>query len=381
MLGRSRRAFFRATTPGILAIGCGSATYAYAASKDGEEEGSSPFSLSKSAKIAATAAAALSFIGISAYASMSNNADKGGEEHHLARWIRNWNAGRYSKADVSFHKGHVNPHLKKHEAELHLVPGQTVLVPLCGKTLDMAFLAARGLNVLGVEGVERPIQEFSEENCMPISSPRKELGGAYRLFSALNPFPREIPCEKWSGARPGYVYGRFLRDEDGKEFLGYKVDRPAHIFSPEMQRAPGGTITFAMGDFFTLTPDIVQGKQCDACYDRAALVAIRPTQRKAYVDTIHKMLKPGGRILLVVLEHDGFSDGSKGPPFSVTEADVRRLYDEHRFNISVLDRNDESAKGDRVTSVTYVIRKKKTVGIVRRDSYFNQRYRLMQTQQ
>ena len=39
-----------------------------------------------------------------------------------------------------------------------------MLVPLCGKAIDMAFIADMGHEVVGVEGVRQAIDEFAAEN-------------------------------------------------------------------------------------------------------------------------------------------------------------------------------------------------------------------------
>lgn len=72
----------------------------------------------------------------------------------------------------------------------------------------------------------------------------------------------------------------------------------------------------------------------DLIFDRASLVAISPTLREDYVQVCHTLLKPKGKILLVVIERIS-GDVTAGPPFSVTHEDVQRLYGSQEWVESV----------------------------------------------
>lgn len=61
-------------------------------------------------------------------------------------WLQRWQDGQ-----TGFHQDEVMPLLQKHWPALQLPKAARVLVPLCGKTLDMHWLAAQGHRVLGVE--------------------------------------------------------------------------------------------------------------------------------------------------------------------------------------------------------------------------------------
>ena len=50
-------------------------------------------------------------------------------------WLSTWHEGK-----IGFHLGTVNPQLLAHHQVLR---GTRVFVPLCGKSLDLAWLAAR----------------------------------------------------------------------------------------------------------------------------------------------------------------------------------------------------------------------------------------------
>lgn len=116
---------------------------------------------------AATAAAA---VGYAAYSGGGTT-----QETLHTRWADSWNAGRYSQPGKGFHRAKTNVHLTTYghhlippaaaagaEAGTEAAPAR-ILVPLCGKTVDMVYLAKSGCHVVGVEGVPRAVEEFWEE--------------------------------------------------------------------------------------------------------------------------------------------------------------------------------------------------------------------------
>jgi len=73
-------------------------------------------------------------------------------------WHKRWQEKR-----TGFHQSEVNPLLIKHFSALRLPIGSRVLVPLCGKSVDMMWLVNEGYNVVGVELVETAVQDFFTE--------------------------------------------------------------------------------------------------------------------------------------------------------------------------------------------------------------------------
>ncbi len=148
-------------------------------------------------------------------------------------WKSRWAAGQ-----IGFHEGTPNQSLQQHGA--HLQPAKRVLVPLCGKSEDLAWLAAQDLEVVGVELVEDAVRAFFAEHGLDATVTKR-------------------------GAVTSY-------------------------------RAKG--ITIFAGDFFAVTPTDVG--EVDAFYDRAALIALPAPVREKYVAHLRTLVKRG---LLITVEY------------------------------------------------------------------------------
>lgn len=187
-----------------------------------------------------------------------------------------WQA-RWAQGQIGFHLQEVNPYLQQHWPSLSIAPGSQVLVPLCGKSLDMAWLAGQGLRVLGVELADRAVEDFFAEQGL---QPEVEQQGVLRLYRAAGV---EIYC----------------------------------------------------GDFFDVQAEHVAG--CTALYDRAALIALPETMRARYVEHLAAILPGNCRGLLVSLEYA--QEEMSGPPFSVSQAEIDARLSPY-WQIELLARHD-----------------------------------------
>eukprot|EP00057_Strongylocentrotus_purpuratus_P020491 XP_011674965.1 PREDICTED: probable thiopurine S-methyltransferase [Strongylocentrotus purpuratus] len=193
----------------------------------------------------------------------------------LEGWSEGWAAGR-----TSFHRTFVDKSLLEFQSKLLVKKPSRVLVPLCGKTLDMKWFADEGHEVVGVEGVLQAVMEFFQEQDLP-----------YKESDV-----------------PGLKGAKLFENEDKK-------------------------IKIYLCDFFQFSKDIAG--QFDAIWDRGALVAIDPSLRKQYTDVLLSVLSPGGRILNEVFEYNPEEREPKGPPESVPEEDIQKFFGE-KFTIEVL---------------------------------------------
>jgi thiopurine S-methyltransferase len=94
-----------------------------------------------------------------------------------------WHA-RWQDGQIGFHLGRPNPMLLQHGAAALPEPGARVLVPLCGKSLDLAWLHERGHAVLGVELSPIAARTFFEEHSLPVTVERDGPFQRYRAKTA-----------------------------------------------------------------------------------------------------------------------------------------------------------------------------------------------------
>ncbi len=179
-------------------------------------------------------------------------------------WRQRWETGR-----IGFHQNEINPDLKTHLDLLRPRAGDgCMLVPLCGKSSDLMFLAREGFSVAGVEFVEQAIREFFREHNL--------------LF-------QEFPDGCFQGISP-----------------------------PIAER-----IALWRRDFFTLrTQELPRVR---AVYDRAALIALPAPLRLKYAAQITELARPGALMLLITLNFDQAAKG-EGPPHAVLADEIQTLY-------------------------------------------------------
>lgn len=187
-------------------------------------------------------------------------------------WHQRWREGR-----IGFHQDRPTPLLLKHWPTLGVAPGSRVFVPLAGKSLDMAWFAAQGLRVLGVELSRLAVEQFFAER-------------------GLQPETRESR------------YGTHYR---------------------------AGAIELIHGDAFGL--DEAALAECAAVFDRAALIALPPPLRQRYAHELYRRLPPRCQGLLITLEYPQHE--KDGPPFSVPEGEVRARY-AGDWDVETLERRD-----------------------------------------
>lgn len=80
-------------------------------------------------------------------------------------------------------------------------------------------------------------------------------------------------------------------------------------------------LTLAVEDVMTVS----ENEQFDIVFDRAMLCAMRPHQRKPYLDQVHSMLKPGAVFVGILFESVSI-DENDGPPFALTQEMQRAMF-------------------------------------------------------
>jgi len=188
-------------------------------------------------------------------------------------WQKAWSENR-----TGFHQKNVNSRLIRYWPELALPERTTVFVPLCGKSSDMLWLHQNGFQVLGIELSVKAIKAFYAENRLEYTETK--MAGFHR-FSGI-------------------------ADAEGLDMWA--------------------------GDYFALHAKDID--HCGAFYDRASLIAMKPSMRADYTAQLASLTRLGASGLLLTIEYD--QSKMKGPPFSVPDSDVQTLLGEN-FQISVVE--------------------------------------------
>ncbi|XP_051991973.1 probable thiopurine S-methyltransferase [Xyrauchen texanus] len=183
----------------------------------------------------------------------------------LSEWEDRWQEGK-----IGFHKPHVHKLLENNLDKI--ICGRKSVpffFPLCGKAVDMKWLADMGHTVVGVEISEKGIKQFFEDQSL-----------AYH----------EEPVPAIPGAK-------VFKSADGKISI-YQCD--LYKFSSTIAGKFGGI------------------------WDRGALVAINPCDRPKYATLLVSLMDSNCRYLVNTLEYN--PELYKGPPFFVSEEHLNNLF-------------------------------------------------------
>lgn len=230
----------------------------------------------------------------------------------LSRWKKRWDDDM-----IGWHKDEPHRNLLKHGKQI--IPSFDehnnndaktcqsenndfrIFVPLCGKSVDMAYLAQHPSvsEVVGIDGIRKALVSFQNDNPM-----------------------FEIQSQNESPSI------------DSTDESNNKVER-----------FKGNKIQLLRGDIFDINDEVTNGK-FDMILDRASIVAIQPNLRPKYVsDIMSNLIKKGGKILLMTIDRrSGTEDArKKGPPFSIDEKEVRLLFEDLDWveDVKLVDEYDE----------------------------------------
>lgn len=172
---------------------------------------------------------------------------------------------RWQQNQIGFHQGEVNPYLRQYWGALGVPAPARVLVPLCGKSLDLLWLTQQGYQVEGVELSELAVRAFFDEQGL---TPRQTQHGEWQVWES-------------------------------------------------------GQLRLWCGDFLHL--NAAQLGPIDAVYDRAALIALPPVMRQAYARHLQTLVGVVPHLLITLEYPQAKMDG---PPFSVEQTEIEALFAE-----------------------------------------------------
>lgn len=184
-----------------------------------------------------------------------------------------WWLSKWRNYEIPFHKHAVSPELIDYFHTLKLKPGAHVLVPLCGKSKDLHWLATQNLKVTGVELSPIACKEF---------------------FKELNVKPKMTQF---------------------KNFVSYEYNN----------------LTLLCGNIFKLNSKLLL--DVDAVFDHRALIALPFDVRKQYIEHLISIL--GHKIKILLINFSSHSK-IKGPPYSIFNEEINALFSSH-FNLEILN--------------------------------------------
>ena len=171
-----------------------------------------------------------------------------------------------------------------------------MFVPLCGKTLDMIWLAEQGASVVGCELSDLAVQQFFTENSLQFSK---------GLFCICN----------------GSMTTAYFITASTEKFTIYK--------------ATDKRITFLVGDMYDITSH--DTGTFDVVWDCSSFGAINPEDRSKYYTVTKSLLRPSSRILMSCYDFDVSLHRSPPPPYPIVLDTVESYYGKD-YSIAVLEK-------------------------------------------
>ncbi|XP_076079485.1 putative thiopurine S-methyltransferase [Mytilus galloprovincialis] len=179
-----------------------------------------------------------------------------------------WNE-RWKNRNIGFHKDHINVMLEKHVKRLvNKRENIKVFIPLCGKSLDMKWLADQGHTIVGVDCAEVAFKEFFEEHSLEHTvEPVENLSG--KVYTSKDKKIMLYCCD----------FYKFSRETAG---------------------------------------------QFNGIWDRGSLVAINRQDRQKYSTLMKSLMAPDCQYLLDTYDYN--EELWPGPPHYVSVEQIQSLY-------------------------------------------------------
>lgn len=190
-------------------------------------------------------------------------------------WIQKWEDNT-----TSWHRSAVDPNLQHYLKDLTRgEPSVSMLVPWCGKSVDLPWLCEQGYSVVGAELSEIGVKSMFEENNIPYTVSQE---GPFSVYQAKE---KNLKC--------------------------------------------------LAGDFYKITPELVG--MFEAIWDINAFGAAEVKDRSKYISVLESVLKPRGRVLLCNWQY-GKVERDRAP-FSLSSSLVKELYQD-KFDVQFLTESD-----------------------------------------
>lgn len=191
---------------------------------------------------------------------------------------------RWEKDNTGWHMDIVYPVLPKIWPKITLEKQSTILVPLCGKSLDLQWFVEQGHFVIGVDAspkAHRTIMDRSSESF------KKGSSHGFTIYKSEK-------LELWEG--------NLMKLPESKI-------PPVHLI-----------------------------------YDKAAIIALPPKMRLPYAKKLIGLCNPHTYMVLQTFEY--LQEEMNGPPFSVDERELEKLFGNH-FSLDLLHEQSKLNELDR----------------------------------
>jgi thiopurine S-methyltransferase len=219
-------------------------------------------------------------------------------------WLNKWQENQ-----IHFHQQQIHPLLKKYITSVVKEPTCNVLVPLCGKSLDMTWLVNRGHTVIGSELSKLAIDQYWKEHSLTPTTNNKS-----DYISTIS-----------------------------------------------------GNLSLLCGDFFALKKEDIESINgpIDLIYDRAALIALPLEMRIKYYQQMIEISSEQTSWLLIILGYD--DKLVNGPPFNIRTEELEEHLSSH-FLIELLEENSTEPLGGKFKEARILEMKQKVYSIKKTQS-------------
>jgi thiopurine S-methyltransferase len=180
---------------------------------------------------------------------------------------------RWQKDKTGWHMDMVYPQLIELWPQNFAKEDTTVLIPLCGKSLDIQWFIQQGYHVIGVDVSYKALKTVRDRSAETFTAEQSHGFSVYRSNS----------LELWEG--------NFM------DLPISKIPRP-HII-----------------------------------YDKASIIALPPKMRSIYAQKVLSFCTPSTEIFLQTFEYR--QEEMHGPPFSVDDTEIQQYFGD-RFNLSLM---------------------------------------------
>ena len=180
---------------------------------------------------------------------------------------------RWQKGNIGWHMDTVYPLLPQICNHLGINSDARVLVPLCGKSLDLLWLADHCDTVTGVDISQKALQHLMQQH-----------------------------------------HESFVKDTSH----GFSIYRSDSLVLWE-------------GDFTKLPPEQIPTQHL--IYDKASIIALPAEKREHHAEKVIELSDPNTQIVIQTFEYN--QSEMTGPPFSVDTQELKRLFG-HRFKLKCL---------------------------------------------